>query len=96
MIFAGRLSGGGIKGPTLTVSQGSHVTGNIEAETCTILGTVEGDIMVTGKCELNPTAILLGDLTTNRLVMAEGATFVGKADIRPDQKSAPVSGSKTP
>jgi len=46
--------------------------------------------MVTGKCELKSAAILLGDLTTSRLVMAEGATFVGKADIRPEQ------GKKTP
>ena len=90
MVFAGRLTGGNIKGPTLTVSHGAHVTGNVESDSCELVGTVHGDVMVTGKCELKSAAILLGDLTTSRLVMAEGATFVGKADIRPEQ------GKKTP
>jgi len=85
MIFAGRLKGGGIKGPTLVISQGAHVTGNIESDSCILVGTVEGDVMVTDRCELKSSAILIGDLTTSRLVMGEEATFVGKADIRPDK-----------
>ena len=89
MVFAGRLTGGNIKGPTLIVSQGAHVTGNIESDSCVLVGTVEGDVMVTGKCELRSSATLLGDLTTSRLVMGEGATFVGKADIRPDKGKTP-------
>jgi len=86
MTFAGRLTGGDIKGPTLTVGPGASITGNVESETCTLHGTVKGDLLVTGKCDLKPSAVLLGDLTTSRLVMGEGATFVGKAEIRPDAK----------
>src|SRR6185436_17430144 len=78
MVFAGRLTGGNIKGPTLTVSHGAHVIGNIESDSCVLVGTVQGDVMVTGKCELKGSATLHGDLTTSRLVMGEGATFVGK------------------
>ena len=95
MIFAGRLTGGNIKGPTLTVSQGANITGNIDSDTCTLLGAVKGDVVVTGKCDLRASAVLLGDLTTSRLVMGEGATFVGKADIKPDKKNPSVSGAKT-
>jgi cytoskeletal protein CcmA (bactofilin family) len=95
MTFAGKLTGGGIKGPTLTVSPGAAITGNVESETCTIHGTVKGDVMVTGKCDLKSSAILLGDLTTSRLAMGEGATFVGKADIRPERKTSSAPAPKT-
>ena len=90
MTFAGKLTGGGIKGPILTVSPGATITGNVESDTCTIHGTVRGDVMVTGKCDLKSSAVLLGDLTTSRLAMGEGATFVGKADIRPERKGPAV------
>jgi cytoskeletal protein CcmA (bactofilin family) len=95
MVFAGHLTGGGIKGPILTVSQGAEIAGNIESDNCTLLGTVKGDVMVTGKCDLKPTAILIGDLTTSRLVMGEGATFVGKADIRPTKTGPSATAPKS-
>jgi cytoskeletal protein CcmA (bactofilin family) len=95
MTFAGKLTGGGIKGPILTVSHGASITGNVESDTCILHGTVKGDVFVTGKCDLGASAILLGDLTTSRLVMGEGATFVGKADIRPERKILPVPATKT-
>ena len=96
MVFAGRLSGGNIKGPVLTVSPKASITGNVDCDTCTLQGSVKGDMTVSGKCDLGPSAILVGDLTTSRLVMGEGATFVGKADIRPDKKNTPLSVVKTP
>lgn len=94
MTFAGTLTGGDIKGPTLTVSPGATITGNVESETCTLHGTVNGDVLVTGKCDLKPSAVLLGDLTTSSLVMGEGATFVGKAEIRPEARRAALAASK--
>jgi cytoskeletal protein CcmA (bactofilin family) len=76
------------------VSSGASITGNVESDTCTIHGTVKGNVVVTGKCELEPSAVLIGDLTTSRLAMGEGATLVGKADIRLDRKHPAIPGLK--
>ena len=94
MTFAGHLTGGNIQGPILTVAPEADITGNIESDTCTICATVNGNVTVTGKCDLKASAVLIGDLTTSRLVMAEGATFLGRANIRPT-KSAPSSSGTT-
>ncbi len=89
MTFAGTLTGGNIKGPVLTVGPEADITGNIESDTCTIGASVKGNVIVSGKCDLKATAVLIGDLTTSRLVMAEGATFVGKANITPGKGTTP-------
>ena len=92
LAFGGQLTGGGIKGPILTVSPGANVSGNIESDAFTLHGTVKGDVTVAGKCDLSPSAQLFGNLTTARLVMGEGATFVGRAHIKPGKKDIPVVG----
>jgi cytoskeletal protein CcmA (bactofilin family) len=94
MTFAGNLTGGNIKGPILTVAPEADITGNIESDTCTIFATVKGNVMVSGKCDLKPAAVLVGDLTASRLVMGDGATFIGKADIRPTKNSPSAPGTK--
>lgn len=90
--FDGKLSNGNIKGEILTVGPKARVQGNVEADSLTLHGAVTGDVLVTGKCELKGSANLEGSLTTNRLVMDEGATLIGKAEITPDtKKRAPAS-----
>ncbi len=82
----GSLKGGQIKGADLTVGPKARIEGNIESESLTLHGAVTGDVAVAGKCNLTGAAKLLGSLTTNRLVMDDGATFIGKAEITPDGK----------
>jgi cytoskeletal protein CcmA (bactofilin family) len=83
--FCGQLTGGSIKGQNLTVGSGASITGNVDGDSLTLLGTVKGDVRVAGKCEIKDSAQLLGNLTAQRLVMSEGATFVGKAQITPNK-----------
>jgi cytoskeletal protein CcmA (bactofilin family) len=96
MTFAGRLTGGNIKGPVLTVAPEADITGNIDSDACTIFATVKGNVSVSGKCDLKSSAVLVGDLTTSKLVMGDGATFIGKADIRPGKGSTSAPGTKAP
>ena len=93
MTFAGHLTGGNIKGPILTVGPEADISGNIESDTCTIHATVKGNVTVSGKCDLKSSAVLVGDLTTSRLVMGDGATFIGKADIRPTKNNPSAPGA---
>lgn len=90
LTFDGKLSKGDIKGNILTLGPNAKVQGNVEADALTLHGSVTGDVLVTGKCELKGSAHLVGSLTTNRLVMDEGATLIGKAEITPDTRNRSV------
>lgn len=87
--FGGQLTGGGIKGPSLTVTNTAKVTGNIDCDTLLLIGTVTGNVEVATKCELRESAQLVGDLTSSRLLMGDGATFIGKAKINSNGKTPP-------
>lgn len=86
LTFDGQLKGGDIVGEVLIVGPKARIHGNIQSEALTLHGSVTGDVLVAGRCELKGSANLTGSLTTNRLVMDEGATLMGKAEITPDAK----------
>jgi cytoskeletal protein CcmA (bactofilin family) len=86
MSFDGSLKNGGIKGEDLTVGSKGRIEGKVESNSLTLHGSVTGDVVVSGKCNLSGAAKLLGSLTTNRLAMEDGATFIGRAEITPDGK----------
>jgi cytoskeletal protein CcmA (bactofilin family) len=90
LVFDGKLSNGNIKGNILTLGPNAKIQGNVEAVSLTLHGAVTGDVLVTEKCELKGSAHLVGSLTTNRLVMDEGATLIGKAEITPDTRKRMV------
>ncbi len=83
LAFDGKLSGGGIKGRVLALGSSAKVDGNIECDALSIAGVVNGNVTVSGKCELHASAQLVGNLNTSRLVMADGATLIGQVQIRP-------------
>lgn len=89
LAFGGQLTGGGIKGPHLTVPTGAKIAGNVDCETLLLHGTVTGNVTVAAKCELKESAQLVGDLTSSRLLMGDGATFIGKARINSSGKELP-------
>ena len=83
LVFDGKLSGGSVKGRLLSVGPASRIDGNIEADALSIAGIVNGNVTVNGKTEIHSSAQLVGNLTTSRLVMADGATLIGQVQIRP-------------
>ena len=81
--FDGTIKGGHITGSVLDVGEHATVEGNITANEVTIAGTVKGNAMVAHRCHLRASARLNGDLNTSRLIMEEGATFIGNSNITP-------------
>ena len=61
----------------LIVSAGGVVEANIEVASAKINGTVNGDIVATGRIELGRSARLRGNIQTPALVIEEGAIFEG-------------------
>jgi cytoskeletal protein CcmA (bactofilin family) len=63
-------------------------TGSLSAEvnggSVTIEGKVKGNVTATDRVTLEATSNVFGDLNATKLVVNEGATFVGKVNVGPD------------
>ncbi|WP_369824145.1 polymer-forming cytoskeletal protein [Reichenbachiella sp. 5M10] len=55
----------------------SHIEGNILAQNAEIAGTVTGKLEVSELLILKPSAVINGDIITNKLIVESGATFNG-------------------
>ncbi|MEA3189114.1 MAG: hypothetical protein QOD99_2944 [Chthoniobacter sp.] len=69
----------------LTIGESGELRGEIKTKSVTVLGKVNGNITVDERCELKGRAQLFGDLKASRLVIEEGATFVGKSEVTPNK-----------
>ncbi|MCS7009648.1 MAG: polymer-forming cytoskeletal protein [Chthoniobacterales bacterium] len=85
LIFDGRLDGEIVSEGVLTLGNNAHVKGEVRTKSVTVHGTVEGNITVTDRCELKASSQLTGDLKATRIVIEEGATFVGKSEVTPSR-----------
>jgi len=63
------------------VEKNAQIRGEIRAGSVTVLGTVEGNVTATERCELRAGCTLRGDIEAPRLVVDDDATFVGSAKI---------------
>ena len=62
----------------LSVSEYGCVKGNVSVPRVALSGTVEGDLVVTEKAELGPTARVIGNVHYNLIEIAAGAEINGK------------------
>lgn len=70
---------------TLIMGAGARIDGNIEAGVAIIGGDVVGNIQAPDKVELTVTAKVIGDITTNVIVIDENAIFQGRCNMNQDQ-----------
>jgi cytoskeletal protein CcmA (bactofilin family) len=66
---------------TLTLGEHARIRGEIRTKSVKVGGTVEGNIFVTERCELQAGCTLRGDIEAPRLAVSENATFVGSAKV---------------
>jgi cytoskeletal protein CcmA (bactofilin family) len=88
-VFDGNLEGeiSSVDG-ILTVGENADVRGEVKSKTVIVKGKVHGNITVQERCELHSRSQLIGDLKAARLVIEEGATFVGKSEVTPNKNLA--------
>src|SRR6476660_5079490 len=72
----------------LTVGENAEIRGEIKTKSVTVHGKVHGNITVEERCELKARAVLQGDLKATRLVIEDGATFIGKSEVSPNKVTA--------
>src|SRR3954465_328656 len=83
LIIDGKVEGEITSSGVLTVGENAEIRGEIKTKSVTVLGKVHGNITVEERCELKGRAVLQGDLKAARLVIEDGATFVGKSEVTP-------------
>jgi cytoskeletal protein CcmA (bactofilin family) len=66
---------------TLTIGEHASIRGDIRTKSVKVRGTVEGNIFVTERCELQAGSTLRGDVEAPRLLVDEKATFLGSAKV---------------
>src|SRR5436190_7650571 len=82
-----------VSGNSLTVGPNGRVSANVAAKNVTIGGTLDGNIQASERTELRKSAVVNGDVQTQRIAIEEGAYFKGKLEIIAGAKasSAPVA-----
>ena len=96
MIFDGKLEGEIISEGTLTLGKNAVVKGEIRTKSVTIHGSVNGNVTVQERCELKSNAELLGDLKAMRIIIEEGATFIGHSEVTPGQTTSSLTTPAAP
>ena len=75
---AGLISIGSFR---LTVGLSAHLKANIVAREAVISGEVNGDISACDRIEIMKSASIVGDLSTGKIIIEEGAYFKGGVEI---------------
>jgi len=97
LVIDGKVEGEITSAGILTVGENAEIRGEIKTKSITVYGKVHGNITVGERCELKSRCTLQGDLKAARLVIEEGATFIGKSEVTSGKSpAASNSGSKGP
>jgi cytoskeletal protein CcmA (bactofilin family) len=70
----------------LTIGPHGRVRANVKAKDVIVHGKVDGNINGTERVELKRSAVLVGDISTQRIVIEDGAFFKGAIDIKKEGK----------
>jgi cytoskeletal protein CcmA (bactofilin family) len=65
----------------LTIGPHGQVKASVEAKGVIVQGKLDGNVKASERVELRKTAIMNGDITTQRISIEEGAYLRGKVDI---------------
>jgi cytoskeletal protein CcmA (bactofilin family) len=98
LIFDGKVEGEIVSDAgALTLGKNADVNGEVLTKSVVVHGNVTGNITVSERCELKASSQLNGDLKAMRIVIEEGATFIGKSEVTPNKApSKPSERSITP
>ena len=89
-----------LSGNRLIIGPQGQVRARVNAKSVVVQGKVEGNIHAGERAELTKSAIVVGDISTQRVAIEEGAYLKGKVDIQRDSakdgaKPAPVATAST-
>jgi len=68
---------------------------NIKARKATLAGSVNGNVNISDKLELLPTAKLIGDVSVGSIIIGEGAIFQGACEMKRSEQGSANSSPKS-
>ena len=71
-----------LSGNKLIIGPHGQVRANVNAKGVIVQGKLDGNILAGERVELTKSAIVVGDIATQRVAIEEGAYFKGKVDIQ--------------
>lgn len=71
----------------LTVGPNGRVRAHVSGREVVVHGKLDGNIRGSDKVELKRTAVVVGDVFTQRIVIEEGAFFKGNIDVQKDARA---------
>ena len=84
MRIEGKIEGKITTKGKLALGKGAQITAEVVTGQINVEGTFKGNVVATERIELTSSAHVLGDVRSPKLVIAEGATFVGNCHVSPD------------
>jgi cytoskeletal protein CcmA (bactofilin family) len=96
LLIDGKVEGEINSDGVLTIGENADIRGEIKTKSITVYGKVQGNITVGERCELKSRCTLQGDLKAARLVIEEGATFIGKSEVTSSTASKGASPAAKP
>jgi len=79
----------------VTIGTTGRVQASVKAREVVIFGQVQGNVEAADKVDIRREAKLVGDITTARISIEDGALFKGSIDIRKPEPKTGVAGSPT-
>lgn len=80
--FDGQFEGDISTAGAIIIGETGKIKAQIRALTATVAGTINGNMIITDKLELLPTAKLYGDIKVGTLIISEGAVFKGACEMK--------------
>src|ERR1700731_1597740 len=77
-----------LRNHSLTDGPNGNVKANVTPNPVVIQGKLDGAVTASDRVELRKSAVVNGDVTTQRIAIEEGAFLRGKVDIQKDRKAA--------
>ena len=93
----GRIEGAVTTKGRVHVGKTGQLAAEVNGGSVLIEGRVKGNVMALERVTLEATSNVSGDLTATKLIVNEGATFVGKVNVGPDAlKGTPLAREGVP
>jgi cytoskeletal protein CcmA (bactofilin family) len=84
------------KGNRLTIGPNGSVKANVSARAVIVQGKLEGAIHASDRVDLKDSAIVVGDITTQRISIEEGAHLKGSVNVQKEAPKKEVPGGIAP
>lgn len=91
----GEIVGNVISKSKVVIGATGSVTGDVIGSNADISGVLKGDVTVNDTLFLKSTAVLNGDIVTNKLIVESGAVFTGNCNMGASSQKGHMPASKS-